>query len=160
MTRKEGFTLIEIIVVLIILGVLSAIAIPSLFNNIERSKAIEVMLTLKGWRELVEGCLAAKDNDSNCMNAAVPNDTALFLAASSRNVQTGGGGPPGNHVSYILFYYRNGLAGDSGGTIPSCGPIAQTAWPQSGVGICRYLDASWNPTFKPLSWGAYNGMFD
>lgn len=40
MTKEQGFTLIEVIVVVIILGVLAAIAAPSWFNFINRQKLI------------------------------------------------------------------------------------------------------------------------
>ena len=36
MNSKNGFTLLEIIVVMIIVGVLAAVALPNLFGNIER----------------------------------------------------------------------------------------------------------------------------
>jgi len=39
MAAKKAFTLLEIIVVLVILGIFATIVLPSLFNSIEQSKA-------------------------------------------------------------------------------------------------------------------------
>jgi len=39
--NNSGFTLIEIIVVLIIVGILAAVALPNLFSNITKSQSAE-----------------------------------------------------------------------------------------------------------------------
>jgi type IV pilus assembly protein PilA len=45
--RKEGFTLIELMIVVAIIGVLSAVAIPAFTNYVKRSKTSEVGGNLK-----------------------------------------------------------------------------------------------------------------
>jgi prepilin-type N-terminal cleavage/methylation domain-containing protein len=57
---NHGFTIIEIIVVLIILGVLAAIALPSYFNYIERSRSAEGVVMLKAIINQMQVCMAAK----------------------------------------------------------------------------------------------------
>ena len=52
-----AFTLIEIVVVLVILGVLAAIAVPNLFSHIRRSKASEALATLNAAKTIVENCI-------------------------------------------------------------------------------------------------------
>ena len=56
MNKKSGFTLIEIIVVLIIVGVLAAIALPNLFSNVSKSRGAEALATMGGMKSALEAC--------------------------------------------------------------------------------------------------------
>ena len=57
LNNKSGFTLIEIVVVLIIVGILAAIAIPNLFSNINRSRGEEALAKLDSVKATYESCL-------------------------------------------------------------------------------------------------------
>ena len=63
MGNKQGFTLIEIIVVLIILGVLAALSLSTYFNWIERSRLPEAISLLKSLNDQMTACRQTKSAD-------------------------------------------------------------------------------------------------
>jgi len=48
-SQKQGFTLIELMVVIVIIGILSAIAIPKLMGISAKAKAKEAGINVKAW---------------------------------------------------------------------------------------------------------------
>ncbi len=51
--KKNGFTLIELIIVVVIIGILALIAIPKYFANVEKAKKSQVYANLKIIRDAV-----------------------------------------------------------------------------------------------------------
>ncbi len=82
-TNTRGFTLIEIIVVLIILGVLASLALPSLFNNIKKSYSAEAFVGLSLIKNNVLGCIQAHTDNpfANC-NSGFDNVSGNFAFTS------------------------------------------------------------------------------
>ncbi len=52
--QARGFTLIEMMIVVVIAGILASIALPSYFQYIQRSKIIEATTGLSNWRTRME----------------------------------------------------------------------------------------------------------
>ncbi len=55
---RAGFTLVELAVVIVIIGVLAAFGVPKFLNSVERSKAAEAFAYLSAIREAEERYLA------------------------------------------------------------------------------------------------------
>jgi len=79
--NKSGFTLIEIIVVLIIVGILAAIALPNLFSNIAKSRSGQAIAVLDGLKSTLETCMAGPSNSAVIPGSAPCTTAALAPAA-------------------------------------------------------------------------------
>jgi len=69
--QKNGFTLLEIIIVLIILGVIASLAIPRFYKVIESSKSKEALESLSILRRAMERCYLIDHSFVTCDSLSV-----------------------------------------------------------------------------------------
>ena len=69
MTDRRGFTLLELLMVVIIIGILASIALPQYFNMSERSRATEALTNLDAIRSSEMRYKAEYSNYTTSLNA-------------------------------------------------------------------------------------------
>jgi len=60
LNQKSGFTLLEIIIVIIIVGVLASLALPRFFSTVEFSRSTEALASMSSVRGAIERCYLAQ----------------------------------------------------------------------------------------------------
>ncbi len=94
--NKSGFTLLEIIIVIIIVGVLASLALPRFFSTVEFSRSTEALQSMAVLRQSMERCYLASN--------------ATYLGCSMTNIDVEDpGNSPGSHFTYVIS--GAGLAG-------------------------------------------------
>ena len=88
--RKKGFTLLEIIIVVIIIGVLASLALPRLFSTVEYSRSTEAFAAIGSIRGALERC-SLKSATGSMLTCTLDN---MDIANPANNA--------GSHFTYTL----------------------------------------------------------
>lgn len=117
---QQGFTLIELMIVIAIIGILAAIALPAYQQYTQKAKFSEVVLSTATYKTALELCYQEQGSLANCTNGsngvpavtantdgkvlagsgAVSNNTQLTTRITSTGVAAAIG--TANDVTYIL----------------------------------------------------------
>lgn len=144
MTKKmkgnEGFTLVELMIVVAIIGILAAIAIPNFLSYQLKSKTSEAKANLGAIKTSQEAYRAETDSYLLCATtpANLPGDSKAIWAVGG-GFQSIGFEPSGN------VYYSYGVNAGREGGVATAAPI-YVAWAQgdldnngSGNGTAAYV---------------------
>lgn len=77
MTNNKGFTLIELMIVVAIIGILAAIALPAYQNYTQKAEFTETTNSTAAAKTAVEVCFQTNNNDLTVCNGGtngIPND--------------------------------------------------------------------------------------
>lgn len=89
MNAQKGFTLIELMIVIAIIGILAAIAIPQYQNYIARSQVSRVMGETGNLKTAVETCIQDGKTAANACELGATKSNLLLGAGNQTTPQTG-----------------------------------------------------------------------
>lgn len=82
---QRGVTLIELMVVVLIVGIISAIAYPSYQDHVERGRVSEGRVALTSAANLMERCYSTRGTYANCpaLSSAILSETGFYSVDDS-----------------------------------------------------------------------------
>ena len=88
--KKKAFTLIELIIVVVIVGILAMVAIPRYFANVEKARKSSAYYTMRSIREAIMGYYAANSlyPSGFPITVTVDNDAVMVVGSPNSNTFT------------------------------------------------------------------------
>ncbi len=128
-TLQKGFTLIELMIVVAIIGILAAVALPAYQDYTNRAKASEIVLAASGLRTCVTESISSAGSATNLT-------TGCPFTATGRATA----GTVGNATGVVTITGSIAAAGDMIVTLaPTVSGGYVTAW------VCTASNTKWAP---------------